>query len=141
MRGRISSIARNFGPQGHFASVSVVQGAGTAVDQAFFVDTRKEQTYEVQAIRIRASTLSSASETVTVRKVPSGTAISSGTALHTAVNVSSAGLTVNTDEDVTLSTTAGALYLGQGDTLALDFSGAPTNLVACITVELVPASK
>jgi len=69
----------------------------------------------------------STSGTVTVHKVPSGTAPDSGTALLSST-ISTAG-TADTNAAGTISTTAATLELADGDGLQLVDSGTLTNLV------------
>ena len=75
--------------------------------------------------------------TATIRKVPSGTAITSGTALHSSTyNLVGS---VNTSQVLTLSTTTSDLLLKAGDRIAVDFTGTATSAVGSITVNLSPA--
>ena len=72
--------------------------------------------------------------TVMLKKVPSGTAPSSGT------DMLSAGLslktTANTNQSGTLSTTAGAIAMNRGDSLAFITTGTLTALVG-VTIAVV----
>ena len=80
----------------------------------------------VDSVTARWNTASS-SGTVTVHKVPSGTAPDSGTALL-ASTISTAGA-ADTRTAGTLSSTAATLELAEGDGLQLVDSGTLTNLV------------
>ena len=80
----------------------------------------------VDSVEARWGTAST-SGTVTVHKVPSGTAAGSGTALLSAT-ISTAG-TAATRTTGTLSTTAATLELAAGDGLQLVDSGTLTSLV------------
>ena len=80
----------------------------------------------VDSVSARWNTASS-SGTVTVHKVPSGTAPDSGTALL-ASTISTAGA-ADTNTAGTLATTAATLELAAGDSLQLVDSGTLTNLV------------
>ncbi len=73
---------------------------------------------------------------LTVRKVPSGTAITSGTALHSgSLDLKTAA---NSEVALTLSSTLDDLVLAQGDSIALDFSGVLTSTAGNVTVGLAP---
>ena len=75
--------------------------------------------------------------TATIRKVPSGTALASGTALHSgSFNFVGTAVTV---QDLTLSTTLSDLILGDGDSLAIDCTGTMTSAAGVISVHMAPA--
>lgn len=79
---------------------------------------------------------SGASTTLMIEKVPSGTAIGSGTdILAAAVNLKT-GVTANTVETLTLHATAANYTLAAGDSLGLDFTNAITEYVGCVTITL-----
>jgi hypothetical protein len=80
----------------------------------------------VDSVVVRYNTASS-SGTVTVHKVPSGTAPDSGTALLSSTISTSA--TADTNYSGTLSTTKSTLELAAGDSLQLVDSGTLTSLV------------
>lgn len=76
--------------------------------------------------------------TFTFRKAPSGTAITSGTALCTGTfNVKG---TAATNQQMTLVTNQDTLTLAQGDTVGLVLSGTATSAVGSITVTIEPIS-
>lgn len=107
----------------------------TIVDCTVFTADRP---YVVKAIRGRVDVAGSGGAcTAVIRKVPSGTAITSGTALHS----SSFNLvgTANAQQTLTLSTTASDLLLAAGDSIAFDLTGTPTSAVGNISVLLNPA--
>lgn len=108
----------------------------TSVDKRFFTATRPYIVKAISATVTVAGTDASA-VTATIRKVPSGTAITSGTALHSStVNLKG---TADTKQNLTLSTTASALAIAAGDSLAIDFTGTLTSATGTVTVSLCPA--
>ena len=74
--------------------------------------------------------------TAVIKKAPSGTAIASGTALHTG----SADLkgTINTNQALTLSATPADLVLAAGDAVGIDCTGTMTAARGVVTVTLEP---
>ena len=77
-----------------------------------------------------------AGATLVVKKAPSGTAIASGTALHS--NNFTLDGTANTNQAGTLSATAADRDLAAGDALGIDVTGTTTNATGTVTVTLVP---
>lgn len=75
--------------------------------------------------------------TAQIRKVPSGTALTSGTVLHSGT-YNLVG-TAAAQQALTLSTTASDLLLAVGDSICFDLTGTPTSAVGAITVHLSPA--
>jgi hypothetical protein len=70
-------------------------------------------------------------------KVPSGTAVGSGVALHSgSYNVVG---TVDTNQTLTLSATVSDVTLAAGDSIGYVLTGTPTSAVGSVTVALVPA--
>jgi hypothetical protein len=107
----------------------------SAVDQTMFVADRS---YIVKAIRGRVDVAGTGgAATATIRKVASGTAIASGTALHSST-YNLVG-TVNTQQSLTLSTTASDLLIPAGTAICADFTGTLTSAVGNISVTLSPA--
>lgn len=105
-------------------------------DSSFFVADRA---YVVKGIRGAVDVAGSDGSAVTavVRKVASGTALTSGTALHSgSFNLKG---TAATNQTLTLSTTASDLNIPAGTRLALDVTGTTTAATGCITVTLAPA--
>lgn len=90
----------------------------------------------VRAISGRPDVLNGVALTATVRKVPSGTAVSAGTALHSGTFDANSG--VNTVQNLTLSTTNGVLDLAIGDSIGVDLSAANTAAEGSITVWMTP---
>lgn len=75
--------------------------------------------------------------TATIRKVPSGTAIGSGTPVHQGTfNLKGA---VNTVQELNLATALADLGLIENQALAVDFSGVLTDAVGTISILLKPA--
>lgn len=79
---------------------------------------------------------SAAGATLVVKKAPSGTAVASGTALHS--NNFTLDGTANTNQAGTLSATAAARDLAAGDALGIDVTGTTTNATGVVTVTVVP---
>lgn len=122
------------GGDGGFVPVTLNYLAST-VDSTMFVADRA---YVVKAIRGRVDVAGTGGAcTAQIRKVPSGTAITSGTALHTG-SFNLVG-TANAGQTLTLSTTASDLLLAAGDAIAFDLTGTATSAVGNITVTLNPA--
>lgn len=120
--------------EGGFLAVGINYVAAT-VDCTFFVADRP---YIVKAIRGRVDVAGTGGAcTATIRKVPSGTALTSGTALHTG-SYNLVG-TAATGQALTVSTTASDLLMAAGDALAYDLTGTATSAVGNITVTLAPA--
>lgn len=119
---------------GGFIPVTLLYLA-TTVDCTLFTADRP---YVVKAIRGRVDVAGTGGAcTATIRKVPSATAITSGTALHTG-SFNLVG-TVNTQQALTLSNTASDLLLATGDSIAYDLTGTATSAVGSISVTLNPA--
>lgn len=106
----------------------------TSVDKYFYIATRAER---VKAITARPSVAGTGgAATAVIRKAASGTAITSGTALHSG-SINLVG-TVDTNQSLTLSTTPGVLDLKAGDALCIDFTGTLTSAVGAVSVALSP---
>lgn len=108
----------------------------SSADAAFFVADRA---YVVTGIRARVEVAGTDGGAVTaaVKKAPSGTAIASGTALHSStINLKG---TAATNQALTLSTTAGVLNIAAGDAIGIDFTGTLTTAVGAVTVTMSPA--
>lgn len=121
--------------------VGIVQAStewlATSVDKVFFVANRA---YRVKRIVGRVTVAGTDTTTpapiAVIRKVPSATAIASGTALHSSsINLKG---TADTNQVLTLSTTSTDLDLAQGDALAIDFTGTLTAATGGVTVGLAP---
>ena len=106
-----------------------------SVDQVIFTAARA---CVVTGIIGRVDTLGTdaGAVTATVRKVPSGTVLTGGVALHTGTyNLKG---TLNTNQVLALSTTDGALRLAAGDSVVVDFTGILTAAAGCISVTMAP---
>jgi hypothetical protein len=75
--------------------------------------------------------------TAVVRKASGTTAIASGTALHSG-SFNLVG-TINTVQDLTLSTTPADLIIEDGDRIGIDYTGTATSAIGVITIMLAPA--
>lgn len=120
--------------EGGFTPATLMYVAST-VDCSFFVADRP---YVVKAIRGRVDVAGTGGAcTAVIRKVPSGTALTSGTALHTgSYNLVGTAATAQT---LTMATLDSTLLMAAGDALAYDLTGTATSAVGCITVTLCPA--
>lgn len=109
--------------------------AKLAVDTSFFTSDR---VYRVTSIsgRITVAGTDASAVTAQIRKAPAGTAIASGTVLHSgSINLKA---TANTNFTLTLSTTPTDLVLASGDSIGLDLTGVSTAAVGSVTVILDP---
>lgn len=119
---------------GGFIPVSLPYTASIA-DTGFFVADR---TYIVKAIRGRVDVAGTGGAcTAVIRKVSSGTAGTSGTALHSG-SFNLVG-TANAHQALSLLTTPHDLRIDAGQALFFDLTGTPTSAVGAITVTLAPA--
>lgn len=106
-----------------------------AADTSFFVADRA---YVVKGIRGVNDVIGTGGAcTAVIRKVPSGTALASGTALHSG-SYNLVG-TAATNQTLTLSTIGSDLLLAAGDRIAADYTGTATSAIGAITVTLAPA--
>lgn len=127
-------IEGSAGGDGGFIPVTLNYLA-TTVDCTLFTADRP---YVVKAIRGRVDVAGTGGAcTAVIRKVPSGTAITSGTALHTG-SFNLVG-TANAQQALTLSTTASDLLLAAGDSIVYDLTGTATSAVGNLSVTLNPA--
>jgi hypothetical protein len=107
----------------------------TSVDGEFFVAPRPYMVTFASA-RVTAAGTDAAAATAAIKKAPSGTAIASGTALHTStINLKG---TANTNQSLTLSATPADRKIAQGDAIGFDFTGTLTTATGTATVELIP---
>lgn len=106
-----------------------------AADVIGFVATRR---YIVKSISGCPSVAGTGGAcTATVKKASGTTAIASGTALHSG-SFNLVG-TINTVQDLTLSTTSSDLVIDDGDRIGVDFTGTATSAIGNITIMLAPA--
>lgn len=104
-----------------------------ALSTVFFTADRS---LRVATIRVRVDIAGTdvGGVTAVIRKVPSGTAVASGTALHTgSINLKG---TANTNQSLTLSSTPTDLELVDGDSLAFHLTGVPAVAQGAVTVVL-----
>lgn len=116
--------------------VTYVYGDATPIDGAFFV---AERAYRVISVQLRSTIAGTDGGAVTgvVKKAPSATGISGGTAVHQ----SSFNLKTTADTNATavsLSATEADTELAAGDALGLDVTGTTTAARGCVTVVLLP---
>jgi hypothetical protein len=120
---------------GGFIPVTIPYDANS-VDRAFFVAQRA---YRVKGIigRPTVAGTDAGAVTLAVKKAPSATAISGGTALHSStMNLKG---TIHTNQTLTLSTTSSDLSIASGDAIGIDVTGTMTAAVGAVTVPLAPA--
>lgn len=105
------------------------------VTQTFFTTTRAVR---VKAIvgRVRVQGSGGAC-TIQFFKVPSGTAVGSGTALDNSSTFNLVG-TVDTNQAITLSATVATLTLAAGDSVGYVLTGTPTSAVGNVTLHVTP---
>jgi hypothetical protein len=97
-----------------------------------------DRAYTVKAIRGRVDVAGTGGAcTAVIRKVASATAITAGTALHSA-SFNLVG-TANAQQTLVLSATASDLLLAAGDSICFDLTGTATSAVGAISVFLNPA--
>lgn len=120
--------------EGGFIPVSI-EWTAASVDKVSFVATRA---YRVKAItaRVEAAGTDAGAVTAAIKKAASGTAIASGTALHSStVNLKG---TAATNQALTLSTTDSDLNIDAGTAIGIDFTGTLTAATGVVTVMLAP---
>ena len=111
-----------------------LEWVATTPDKSSFVATRKYRVLGITA-RVTAAGTDAGAVTAEVRKAPSGTAIASGTLLHTG-NINLKG-TANTNQVLTLAAAAN-LEIAAGDAIGLDVTGTLTTATGIVTVNLIP---
>lgn len=122
------------GGNGGFVPASLTYNV-PAANTSFFTADRP---YVVQAVRGRVDVLGTGGAcTAVIRKAASGTIGTSGTALHSG-SFNLVG-TINTQQALTLSTTATDVLLAAGDSLYFHLTGTATSAIGSITVTLNPA--
>lgn len=105
----------------------------SSVDTAFMVAHRAMRVESIIG-RVTVAGTDGGAVTAVIRKVPSGTAIASGTALHSSTfNLKG---TADTNQTLTISTTASDMLLAAGDALAIDFTGTLTSATGVVTVAM-----
>lgn len=122
------------GGDGGFLPITINYTA-SIVDCTMFTADRA---YVVKAIRGRVDVAGTGGAcTAQIRKVPSGTALTSGTVLHTGT-FNLVG-TAATQQALTLSTTPSDLLMAAGDSICFDLTGTATSAVGAVSVTLNPA--
>lgn len=106
-----------------------------SVSKRFFTATRPCRVKSIHGTNTVIGTGGAA--TAVIRKVPSGTAMASGTLLHTGT-YNLVG-TAETEQVLTLSTTPSDLLMAKGDSLAIIFTGTLTSATGVLTVGLSPS--
>jgi hypothetical protein len=108
----------------------------SSVDKTVFTASRRFIVKSITA-RVEVAGTDAGAVTCVVRSAASGTAITSGTALHSgSINLKGTAATV---QDLTLSTTASELVINDGTSIALDFTGTLTSATGAVTILLAPA--
>lgn len=119
------------------SSISIVTMNYTAslVTQPIFTAARK---YKVKSItgRVRVAGTGGAC-TISFYKAPSGTAIGSGTLLHSG-SFNLVG-TADANQSLTLSTTIGVLDIASGNSIGYVLTGTATSAVGSVSLGLQPA--
>ena len=124
------------GGQGEFIPVTLSYVAASTATAIIFTASRS---YAVQSILGRANVAGTGGAcTISLYSVPSGTAVASGTLLHTgSFNVAG---TANTNQTLTLSATAAALIIPAGNSIGYVITGTPTSAVGVINIAMTPAN-
>lgn len=107
-------------------------------DEVIFVNTTPG-ILEVRRITARPCTAGTDGSAVTLAlvKADDGDAVGSGTALHTGtINLKG---TVDTNQDLTLSTTKGALNIQPGQAITANLTGTATAARGTISIDMIPA--
>lgn len=130
--GSMSLQGRDLGEPG-FLPVCLAWSASSADGTIFVAD----RTYRVKGIYPRVNVQGSDGSAVTavVKKAASGTAITSGVALHTG-SIDLKG-TANTNQTMTLAATD-VLEIAAGTCIGLDFTGTLTAATGSVTISLAP---
>jgi hypothetical protein len=111
------------------------QWGAASVDIPFFVAGRAYRVKSITA-RVRVAGSDGGAVTAEIRKAGSTVAPASGTILHSgSINLKG---TADTNQSITLVTTASTLALAAGDALVIDFTGTLTAAVGVVTVLLEP---
>lgn len=124
------------GGVGEFIPVNIPYVATSAATSPVFVASRN---FIVQDIRGRVNVAGTGGAcTISLYSVPSGTAVASGTLLHTgSFNVVGTALA---NQSLTLSTTAANLVIPAGNSIGYVITGTPTSAIGVITVTLTPSN-
>lgn len=105
----------------------------SSVDKTFFVAPRAMRVVSITC-RVEAAGTDAGAVTAVIKKAASGTAIASGTALHSSTfNLKG---TAATNQALTLSTTSTDLDIAAGNAIGIDFTGTLTSATGVISVGL-----
>jgi hypothetical protein len=126
------------------SEVITVPYVATTVTQTVFIAT---QPMVVTDIRGRIRVVSTGACRISFYKVPSGTAVGSGTLLHAADSLAGGAFdltsgtagAVDTNQVINLTTTQAAITLAPGDGIGLLFTGTQTSAVGMVQITLEPA--
>jgi hypothetical protein len=103
----------------------------SSIDAAFFVAPRKMRVVSITGC-VEVAGTDAGAVTAAVKKAASGTDIAAGTALHSStMNLKG---TVDTNQELTLSTTSTDLDIAAGTRIGVDFTGVLTAASGVITV-------
>jgi hypothetical protein len=107
-----------------------------SVDKVFFIAPRHMVVKSITA-RVETAGTDASAVTAVVKKAASGTAIASGTALHTgSINLKG---TAATNQALTLSSTSTDLDIPAGTAIGIDFTGTLTAAAGVVVVSLAAA--
>jgi hypothetical protein len=123
------------GGKGGFVKINIPYNA-SSVDSVNMVAARSYRVIDVRG-RVEVAGTDAGAVTAAVKKAPSGTAIGSGTALHSSTfNLKG---TAATNQTLTLSTTSADLDIAVGDSIGVDLTGTLTSATGVLTITLAPA--
>jgi hypothetical protein len=123
------------GGKGGFVKINIPYNA-SSVDSVNMVAARSYRVIDVRG-RVEVAGTDAGAVTAAVKKAPSGTAIASGTALHSSTfNLKG---TAATNQTLTLSTTSADLDIAVGDSIGVDLTGTLTSATGVLTITLAPA--
>ena len=110
-----------------------VEYVAASVDKVAYIAPRQMRVVSIVA-RVEVAGTDAGAVTGAVRKAASGTAIASGTALHSSTwNLKG---TAATNQTLTLSTTSADLDIPAGTSIGLDFTGVLTTATGVVTIGL-----
>lgn len=127
------------GAPGLWAQMTVVKEVVTGGWQPTLIDGpifTANRAFKVKNIIVRVAQIGSDAGAVTlvIKKAPSGTAPSAGTALHTGSVDLKAG--ANNNQTLTLSATPADLLLAAGDSICFDLTGVLTAAFGNVSIEI-----
>lgn len=131
----LEQVERNLEELSNRRYVAQFNWTAASTDTSFFT---AERDYVIKSITARVDTAGTDAGAVTaiIRNVGSGTALASGTAVHTgSINLKG---TAATNQTLTLDTTDAAIKLESGESLAIDFTGVLTAAAGSVSVHIMP---